>query len=86
MIHDNVEVATTPVEPKDAACIELQGLLLRAVVEDFAFKRSGANRFQRLCMQQISNPYIERKSSGMLPTLQTPLTSKDRSQWKHLWN
>lgn len=45
LVDENVEVGASIVEPKDPGYLELQSLLLRAQVEDFAFSRAGANRF-----------------------------------------
>lgn len=45
LVHENVKVGVISIEPKDAGYIELQGLLLRADVENFSFTRVGANRF-----------------------------------------
>ncbi len=47
LIQENVKVGSVAIQPKDAVYIELQGLLLRADVENFAFSRAGANRFLR---------------------------------------
>jgi hypothetical protein len=45
LVHDNIKVGEITIAPKDASYVELQGLLLRAEVEDFAYSRVGAKRF-----------------------------------------
>jgi hypothetical protein len=45
LVHDNVEVGTVQLAPKDQGFIELQGLLLRADLENFSFGKAGATKF-----------------------------------------
>lgn len=48
LVHENVKVGDITIEPKDASYIELQGLILRAEVENFAFTGVGARRFLKV--------------------------------------
>ena len=45
LVHENVKVGEIAIAPKDPSYIELQGLLLRAEVENFAYSVAGAKRF-----------------------------------------
>jgi hypothetical protein len=45
LVLDNVEVGVAEIEPKDASYIALQGLLLRAEIDNLPYSRVGANRF-----------------------------------------
>jgi hypothetical protein len=48
LVHENVKVGIAAIEPKDPSYIDLQGLLLRASVENFDHTRRGAKRFLKV--------------------------------------
>ncbi|WP_124488152.1 MULTISPECIES: hypothetical protein [unclassified Burkholderia] len=48
LIHDNVEIANVHMWPSDASYVELQGLLLRSLLEDLPYSKAGARRFLKV--------------------------------------
>jgi hypothetical protein len=45
LVHENAEVGSAFLIPRDRGYAELQGLLLRSVIDNFAFKQIGAKKF-----------------------------------------